>query len=68
MCLTLEDGQYNQNMYHVLIGLIKLLWILYTLMTQWLMYLMDFDSVTGYILNLQPTHYSKLSMENFTYF
>lgn len=63
-----EDGQYSQNMYHVLTGLIKLLCILYTLMTQWLMYLMEFHSMTGYNLNLQPTHYSKLSMENFTYF
>jgi len=37
-------------------------------MAQWLTYLMDFDSITGYIWNLQSTHYSKLSMEYFTYF
>ena len=63
-----EDGQYSQNMYHVLMELINLLWILYTLMTQWLKYLMYFDSMSSYNLNLQPTHYSKLSMENFIYF
>jgi len=33
-----EDGQYNQNMYHVLMGLIKLLWFRATSTSTWIWY------------------------------
>jgi len=33
-----EDGQYNQNMYHVLTGLIKLLWLTATSTSIWICY------------------------------
>jgi len=38
MCLMSEDDQYNQNMYHVLMGPIKLLWLMATSTSIWIWY------------------------------